>query len=327
MEENMNPKMLAIDASKALDLTVQAIHKKLKSKELDFKKTQNRIYFNHTSAKELFNLNFKPQTISVHIVKGGTGKTTIVNSLAIRASLYGARVLCVDLDQQGNLTQSLNVNPSKMPIMIDILEDNIPIEKTIIPILPGLDLLPSRLENAIIDNTIMLKRLPLDRIFKEKFNHLKQKYDLIIIDCPPALGQSVSASILASDLLIAPVTPEKFSLSGLKVTSQEVLELEKNFQKKIIQKILLNKFDNRTILSHETITSLIQHNSYNKKLFKTCIRVSQEFPNATGQGISIFDTTKPTTAKEDIDSLTQELLGIKSNQTSDLITLGSLDES
>ena len=118
-------------------------------------------------------------------------------------------------------------------------------------VVPGLDLIPSRIENAVLDNTIMLKRLPLDRVYRDRFDPLREKYDLILIDCPPAIGQSVAAVTLAADLIRAPVTPEKFCLSGLKISSQEIANLEQTYKKKIQMKVVLNKFDTKTMLSHE----------------------------------------------------------------------------
>jgi len=324
----MNPKMLAIDAANFLNVSVQFIHKQLKTKNLNFEKSQNRVYFNHSTSKQLLNLKFSQKTIAFQIVKGGTGKTSLAHSIAVRANLYGARILCIDLDQQGNLTQSFKVNPEKNPVMIDILNENRLIQESIIPISEGLDLIPSRIENAILDNTIMLKRFPLDRIYQEKIDSIKQSklYDLILIDCPPALGQSVAAATLAADYIIAPVTPEKFSLSGLKVTNQEIDNIEKIYKKETALRIILNKFDSRTTLSHETLSLLIKHDIFGPKLFKSYVRASQEFPNAVAQGISIFDTLKNTSAKEDIDLLTREILEIDSTNSEDNFSLGSLEQ-
>lgn len=219
------------------------------------------------------------------------------------------------------------MNPEKTPVLIDILNDNLNIEDGIIQVMEGLDLLPSRIENASLDNTLMLKKIPLDLVYKDMLTPLRNKYDLILIDCPPALGQSVAAVTLAVDLIISPVTPEKFSLSGLKVTAQEIADIEKLYKRVIPLKIVLNKFDSRTTLSHETLTSLVKHPIYSELMFKSYIRASQEFPNVIAQGISIYDSLRHSPAKEDIDLLTKEILDINkpSNKTSE-ISLGSLEE-
>lgn len=324
----MSPKMLAIDAAALLNVSVQAIHKQLKTKNLEFSKSQNRVYFYHKTAKQIFKFKIKPKTVAIQIVKGGTGKTSLVHAIAVRASLYGIKVLCIDLDQQGNLTQSFQVNPEKTPAMVDVINGNFAIEDSIIPVGEGLDLMPSRIENAVLDNILMIKRLPLDRVYKDKISFLKKSrnYGLILIDCPPALGQSVTAASLAVDCIIAPVTPEKFSLSGLKVTNQEIDAIKTSYKKNIPLKIVLNKFDSRTTLSHETLSLLIKHEIFGDKLFKSYIRSSQEFPNSTAKEMSIFDTLKNNSAKEDIDLLTRELLGIENIKPEQDITLGSLEQ-
>lgn len=324
----MYPKMLAIDAANFLKITVQSIHKQLKTKKLAFDKKQNRVYFGYNTSKQIFKLDVPSRVMAIQIVKGGTGKTSLAHSIAIRANLYGMKVLCIDLDQQGNLTQAFKVNPEKTPVMVDIINNDLSINESLLPIIDGLDLIPSRIENAVLDSVLMLKRLPLDRVYKEKIEHLKKlnSYDLILIDCPPALGQSVAAASLASDCVITPVTPEKFSLSGLKVTNQEIENIEKTYQKNIPIRIILNKFDSRTTLSHETLSSLIKHEVLGPKLFKSYIRISQEFPNAVAQGISIFDSMKNTSAKEDIDLLTRELLGIEKIDNEQKVMLGSLEK-
>jgi chromosome partitioning protein len=304
----MEPKLSTIDAASFLDISLQALHKRLRASEIPFQKMSNKTYLTHAGSRPLFNLKFNPKIISFQIVKGGTGKTTIAHSVAIRANLYGARVLCIDLDQQGNLTQALNIRADSLPIAVDVLKEKIPFEDTIVNVLEGIDLIPSRIENAILDNILMLERYSLDHVFSAPFSKFRNKYDLIIIDCPPALSQTVTAASLASDLIVAPVVPEEFSLAGLDVTAKELRTIEENFRKRILFKLVVNRFDSRTSLSHEVLSKLIKSNLYSDLLFSTYVRTSQEFPNAIAQGISIFDTLKPSSAKEDIDLLTREIL-------------------
>lgn len=304
----MDPKMLISEASEALGVTAQALHNQIKRKELTYGKSRNRVYFSHETAKSLLGLTFNPQIISFQIVKGGTGKTSMCIAVGVRASLYGAKTLLIDLDQQGNLTKACRVETHDNPIMIELINQEIPIEEGIITVYDGLDILPSRIENALLDSNLMLKRLPLDRVYREMIAPLKNKYDLILIDCPPALGSSVTASALASDRIIAPVTPSEFSLEGLEITKQEIKNIEKNFHTSIFLSPLLNEFDVRTSLSHETMKFLMTN--YEKNLIRSVIRKSQEFENVLMKGESIYDSLNSSPAREDIDLLTRELLNI-----------------
>ena len=72
-------------------------------------------------------------------------------------------------------------------------------------------------------------------------------------------------------MVIAPVTPEEFSLSGLKITKQEISNIEQNFQAQIPFKLILNKFDTRTTLSHEVLSTLIKHPIFGEILFRTYV--------------------------------------------------------
>lgn len=306
----MKPKMLLVDLAAALGVTVQALHAQIKRKNLEFDKNKNRIYFYYNTVKQLANFKFKAQILSFQIVKGGTGKTSLCLGVGIRASLYGAKTLIIDLDQQGNLTKACGINPSETPVMIDIVNQDLDINKSIVNVYSGLSIVPSRIENALLDSHLMIKRLPLDRVYKNLLTPLKNKYDLILIDCPPALGSSVTAISLASDSVIAPVTPSEFSLAGLEITRKELASISKNFKTRIKLRPVINEYDARTSLSNETLRNLVANPYYKDNLIHAVVRKSQEFENTLVDGVSIYDNLISSTAKEDIDVLTKELLNI-----------------
>lgn len=306
----MKPKMLASEACDFLKITLPAIHKQLKTKNLPYTKSQNKVYFEHLTSRQIFKLRFKPSCWSWQNLKGGVGKTHLSFATAIRLSLYGAKVAVIDLDQQGNFTQACGIDPEDKPILIDVISERLNIQDCMVSVIDGLDILPSRIENAVLDNLFALNSLPVDRELKKRVEILKSNYDFIFIDCPPSLGQTVTSASLAADTIIVPVDPEKFSLSGLNVTFKE---LEKNVTEKfevgVKIKIILNKYDGRTYLSHTILQNLFNDKEYQKRLFKTFIRTSQEFPNSVSKAKTIFDSLKKsTTAKQDIDLLAREFI-------------------
>jgi chromosome partitioning protein len=307
----MNPKMTAQDAAKCLHKSEEWIYATLLERNLPFVKTQNQIFFGHETARALFAFKFEPKIIVCQIVKGGTGKTSLVYEFAARASLYGAKVLCIDMDQQGNLTNAFNVPAENVPVMVDILVDNHPILDSIVKVSSGIYLIPSRFENAMLDEVMRVKNYALEKVYRTLFWPLKAHYDLIIIDCPPSLGQSVAACALAGDYVIAPVTAEKFAMLGLDITRQSILELQETYHINIPLGVVINKFDLRTTLAQDALQQLLQDPILRNKLLKTPIRMSQEFPNAISKGRSIYDAVKPSSAKEDIDNFTREILGLE----------------
>ena len=306
----MDPKMIVKEAAASFGISEQQALVRLAELKLSFYQSTNLNYFGYASAKDFFDFKIAPRSIAFQIVKGGTGKTSLASAFAVRANLYGLKVLCIDLDQQGNLTNTFNINAEDYPVMIDILAEGYSYEQAITKVYPGLYLLASRIENALIDDVIKIKKLPLEIVYKEYFSELKKQYDLIVVDCPPNLGQSVAAVTLAVDTVVAPVVPENFALSGLKVTCNAIQELEQNYSTNILFKILINKYDARTILSQDALGMLRKHPVYSKHLLQNYIRTSQEFPNAIARGKTIFDQVKTSIAKTDVDNLTKELLNI-----------------
>lgn len=305
----MKPKMLASEAADFLNISLQALHKQLKTKNLAFTKNQNRVYFEHETAQHIFKLKFKPTCWSWLNLKGGVGKTQLSFSTAIRLSLYGARVAVIDLDQQGNFTQACGVDADEHPVLIDIMTDDLDINECMVNVIPGLDILPSRIENALLDSFITMNRLNIGTKIKKYVDELRKSYDFVFIDNAPSLGATVSSGCCASDYVIMPVDPEKFSISGLNIT---IKELEKSIIKEYGAtykvKIVLNKFDARTSLSHKMLSTFFEDKDYRERMFKSFIRTSQDLPNSISKGKTIYDTLRSSVAREDIDLLAREIM-------------------
>lgn len=277
--KNLNPKILASEAAIMLNSSIQNIHKKIKSLGLETIKSQNRVYFAHNTARKLFNFSWPKKIYSFQLVKGGVGKSAISFMFAIRCCLLGAKVALIEIDQQANLTRSCNIDASDTPVMIDFLTKKLNIKDLMVPVIEGLDILPSRVENALLDNTLMVGKFPLDKVLSKPLNALKEIYDIVIVDCPPSIGQAVTAVALASDTIIMPVNPTDYSLAGLDLTYKEVNEVLEEYEKSCEIKILFNKFDGRTTLSFNTISDLIKHPVYGPKMVKSYIRSNHSMKN------------------------------------------------
>lgn len=311
----MNPKMTFEDAANWLGQSQAWVYAELKSRGLKFSSQQNYFYFEHSTATAFFQVPFQPKIVVFQILKGGTGKTSLAFEFAVRAHLYGARVLCIDLDQQANLTQAFDQTAEDQPVMVDCLAEGYPFSEALRVIKPGLDLLPSRIENALLDEVIRLKEQSLEQIYRAPFLSFKTQYDLIVVDCPPSLGQSVAAAALAADLLIAPVIPDKFALTALQATYQSLEELSQAYQTQIPLKIVCNKFDSKRQQSQDIFAWLQQHPHYQDRLLDMPICLSSIFPNATLQTESIFDAVLPDMAKQAMDRFTRSVLGLEQYST------------
>lgn len=307
---NRQPKRAISDIAEFMGISMQAVHKQLKNKDIVCEKIGNKSYLTFDTSRELFNSKFKSKKIAVQIVKGGTGKTTTINNIASCANTYGARVLLIDADPQGNLTDANGVNAEEYPVLIDLLKGDAEINDSIVTVANGLDLIPSRIENVILDNEIVNGRHPLEKLYNNLLRSIESKYDFIFIDCPPTMGQAVTAASLYADTILAPLNPDKFSAKGLKILKNEIDILNSRFGKHIEYKVFLNKFSAKTILSDKAIMSLISDPELEGKVLSTTVQYAQEIPNITDDNKSSFSNLKKSLVRDDFDRLTRELLDI-----------------
>lgn len=292
-------------------LTDSQLEKLLISKNIPYLKKQKSLYLDPPSVRSLLQLPIDPQIIAVQVVKGGTGKTTVVSALALKACLYGLKVLCIDLDQQANLTQAFRVNAEQEAIMIDVIDQNLPIMAAVCSVMPNLDLIPSRVDNAMLNEILSLKNVDLHSVYAAHLVDLKSNYDLILIDCPPSLDKSTAAAALCADWILAPVVLENFALSGLEITLKMLQELGSAYMIPIQVKVLLNKYNPRTKANQAGLDWLWSHPLCKDKILNTPLRLSQEFPNAVSENRTIFQRTGQNFAKLDVENLLIELLNLR----------------
>ncbi len=311
----MEPKLLLDDISKLLNESKRKVKKRMKGK-CDYQNCGGKIFLTHDQSISFLDfLNFKEQVISFHLIKGGVGKTTLAQSIASRVSVYGAKVLCIDLDQQSNLSQAFGKHHESTPNVYDILANNIPIQDAIINVCSGIDLIKSSLSNAKLDHKIFLDNYNVDTLFVDLIKDLKLEYDYIIFDCPPTLGASVQSAISASDTIVLPINPDLFSIEGLKICVEEIKNIAESFDKKIDIKIIINKFDNRTILSHEISQFLFEAEYFKHLVLPTVVHNNQDFSNKLSRGVSIYDSPSQKKCAKEIDDIVINLMELRLCQT------------
>tara|TARA_B110000879_G_scaffold187910_1_gene250170 strand:+ start:591 stop:1598 length:1008 start_codon:yes stop_codon:yes gene_type:complete len=312
------PKLSITSVADFLGISAQGVHHQLKSKNIDLPRIGNKGYINHTIAKNLFNIKFDKKIIVGQIVKGGTGKTTTIDYLSSCVNSFGAKVLLIDADPQGNLTDLFNIDADKHATLIDVVKNESSLKNAIISINPGLDLIPSRIENVVLDTTIINDRMSVDLFYRNLLEEVQDHYDFIFIDCPPTLGLAVTAASLFADVIIVPLNPDKFSSKGLEILRQELKLLQRNFKKNINFKVYLNKFSSKTILSDKTVMRLLSDHNLSPHVLSTTIQFSQEIPNLSSENKNAFLQLKKSIIRDDFCLLTQELLGFTKNDVTTL---------
>jgi chromosome partitioning protein len=260
-----------------------------------------------------YNYSNPTKVISFSICKGGVGKSTSSLYISQRLSAYGARVLAIDSDPQGNLTaafdlESYNVSiDEETPVLIDLITGDASLEETIIKFTPNLHIIPSTPLNSTLDSKIRDKfknpSVPIANILRP----ILDDYDYIVIDCSPTLNLVNTSIACASDLVILPVAPDKFSNIGLNQTLDELDTIERDFNIKIQRKIVFTKFDAREHTSLKYLGEIAKEQTH--IMFKTMIRTAADVKNAITKKEYLFDYKK-SNAREDYDNLTREIMGL-----------------
>lgn len=308
------------DFSSLINVSPHLIYKLIKEYNLPVIPVGNKNALPPESVRKILELrgfkykkNNAPTIINVFGMKGGIGKTSIATALAEGSSRLGANVLAIDLDMQANLTQSFNMKRHGQPVLYHALIGDKKIEEVVVQVTPNLHLLPSSLDNSQIEHVLNSKQsINITSFFNDMLEPIKDRYDLIIIDCPPSIHKiTVCASCFATENLI-PINADIDSFDGVVMTVSEIEKIEKSFrnlQMKINYKIVFNKYDAREKLSLNIMGSISERANLKENLLPVVIRTNTAFKNTKADGEYIFDTAR-STAKEDCFALISELTGI-----------------
>lgn len=165
--------------------------------------------------------------------KGGTGKTALAGSLAAQWSYAGFRTLAVDLDQQANLTFAFAVDPTELEAtVVDVLapRNAVPVEEAVVHdvlSVPGLDLLPCDERAEALDIQLRAETMGVFKL-KETLEPLLRRYDRVLIDCPPNVGELAVSALLVADEIVCPVKMgDSNALRGLSRLTQTVEKLNR----------------------------------------------------------------------------------------------------
>ena len=243
-------------------------------------------------------------TISIVLQKGGTGKTTTALALANTLGFKHKKVLLIDLDPQGNTTYSSNVNEVNNTIT-DILGMECKINEAIIKC-KYYDLLAADTYLTNVEITEGIK----PTLLKNTIKSIKDNYDFIIIDTPPALGHLSFNALVASDYVIIPMEPRVFALQGLGQLHNTIKRVQERLNPSLkVLGILLIKYSNRTILNRD-IKDMIE--DYSKQMdtivFNTSIRESVVVAEAQTVREPLIDYAKNSKPNIDYKAFTTEIL-------------------
>jgi chromosome partitioning protein len=221
-------------------------------------------------------------TIAVLSQKGGTGKTTTVRTLTDVFRRIDLRVLVVDLDPQGNLSDYLDVAPDAAPTIGDVLSGRAKAKDAIHD-----GIIPANLNLAEAELALGGK-MGRELTLKKALRAVAGDYDLVLIDCPPALGLLTVNALVAADYALLSAEAQYFALQGVE-QALEVIELAKDTLNPGLEwlGVVLNIADMRTKHSREAFASLREH--FGDKLLDTAIRPSIAYAESAERAVSILD--------------------------------------
>lgn len=241
--------------------------------------------------------------ISIANHKGGVGKTTSAASIGMGLALRKKRTLLVDLDAQQNLSFTLTQVEDPEISIYDSLVHDAPLP--IVKVREYVDLVPASLDlaRAEID---MATKIAREGILKSLLEDLSDVYDYIIIDCPPSLGIVTTNALVASDLLLIPLTAEALPLKGLTMLDDVVSEVRKRVNPRLsLGGVFFTRYNNRKL--NREVVSLIGKR-YADKVFSTRIRENISLAEMPLSGKSIFEYDPKSNGAKDYANLVDEII-------------------
>jgi chromosome partitioning protein len=221
-------------------------------------------------------------TIAVLSLKGGTGKTTTVRTLADVLRLLGLAVLTVDLDPQGNLSDYFDIARDASPTVADVLNGEAKAKEAIhdgvIPSSPNL----AEVERALSG------RMGREVVLKKALKEQRKAYDVILIDCPPSLGLLTVNGLVAADYALISAEAQYFALQAVS-GALELIEQAREYYNDELEflGVLMNIADMRTTHSRDAYAQLSE--AFGEKLFATVIRASIAYAESAEKALSILD--------------------------------------
>jgi chromosome partitioning protein len=237
--------------------------------------------------------------------KGGVAKTTTTLNLAVAFAESGYRVLCIDLDPQGNLTMSQGIDPDKVEkSLYDVLVNDMPISEIIVE--REIDIAVASIDLAGAE-IAMSTKIGRERSLEKALKEVSGDYDFICIDTPPSLGLLTINALTAANKVIVPVQCEYLSMRGLVQLQNTLRMIQENLNPDVrIEGILPTMLDSRTVHAKEAVEILEEN--FGELVFRSRIKKAIKFAEAPVKGSSVLKYDSGSSAANYYRELAKEVL-------------------
>ncbi|OEF99681.1 sporulation initiation inhibitor Soj [Vulcanibacillus modesticaldus] len=229
------------------------------------------------------------KVIAVTNQKGGVGKTTTSVNLSASLAKLGKKVLLIDIDPQGNTTSGIGINKADVDNCIyDVLINDVPLNEAIYKVeSERLDVIPATIQLAGAEIELV-PTISREVKLKRALKTIRDRYDYIIVDCPPSLGILTLNSLTAADSVIIPIQCEYYALEGLSQLLNSIRLVQKHLNTELkIEGVLLTMFDARTNLSIQVVEEVKKY--FQDKVYSTIIPRNVRLSEAPSHGKSIVN--------------------------------------
>lgn len=252
------------------------------------------------------------KVIAIANQKGGVGKTTTTISLGAALSELGASVLLVDMDPQGTLSVALGVN-GVTGTMYDVLRDtDMAIERILLPTAANCDLAPSNIHLAGAE-VELINEPGREFILKSKLDPVRERYDYMLLDCPPSLGMLTLNSFTAATDILIPVQAHYLAFRGMQMLLTTIAKVKNRLNADLeILGILPTFYDKRTRHSQEVVQQLAEY--YGEKVINIPIPSTIKFADTTTAGVSILTYSSSSPAAAAYRKLAREVHNGKTSE-------------